>query len=314
MTSVTFSSSVGGDNSTVSDDGDPNTGLANGGHRLRFVPALAQIVALANFILGKANAAAASAASAANAPGTNATTSTSVSVSTGSKPITLNQTGKAYSVGQTIVIASAANPNNAVTGPITAFNSGTGAMTINATAAQGSGSFSDGVVSLSAVGGVLPTRSITGSGLASGGGDLSADRTITVTGANVAAVRAGTTTGQAMTPGDTYNALAEVVLQDGASIVTSGDANLDMAKFINGVVTVAGNRTLPNPVNLKPGQAGRIRIVQDATGNRLLSFGSFWKRQGGAGSLSTTAGTQDFLVYDVVTTNYIIYDIIRSPT
>jgi hypothetical protein len=48
MTSVTFPSSLGGDNSTVTDDSNPSTGLANGGHRARFVPALAQTVAVMN--------------------------------------------------------------------------------------------------------------------------------------------------------------------------------------------------------------------------------------------------------------------------
>lgn len=48
MASVTFSVSVGGDGSTVTDDANATTGLANGGHRTRFVPALGQIVAVAS--------------------------------------------------------------------------------------------------------------------------------------------------------------------------------------------------------------------------------------------------------------------------
>jgi hypothetical protein len=48
MASVTFSVSVGGDGSTVTDDANASTGLANGGHRTRFVPALGQIVAVAS--------------------------------------------------------------------------------------------------------------------------------------------------------------------------------------------------------------------------------------------------------------------------
>lgn len=46
MASVTFPSSLGGDNSTVTDDSSPTTGLGGGGHRTRFVPALAQMVAI----------------------------------------------------------------------------------------------------------------------------------------------------------------------------------------------------------------------------------------------------------------------------
>jgi len=64
MNSVTFLSSVGGDGSTVTDNADPETGLGNGGHRSRFIPALAQTVAIANNTVAKAIQAAASAAQA----------------------------------------------------------------------------------------------------------------------------------------------------------------------------------------------------------------------------------------------------------
>ncbi len=47
MSSVTFPPSVGGDGSTVTDDNNPSTGLGNGGHRTRFIPALSQMVAVA---------------------------------------------------------------------------------------------------------------------------------------------------------------------------------------------------------------------------------------------------------------------------
>lgn len=53
MSSVFFDPAVGGDGSTVSDDSNPSTGLANGGHRTRFVAALAQVVAIANWVLGR---------------------------------------------------------------------------------------------------------------------------------------------------------------------------------------------------------------------------------------------------------------------
>ncbi|WP_306603943.1 hypothetical protein [Azonexus sp.] len=58
MSEVFFDPAVGGDGSTVSDDGNPATGLANSGHRTRFVPALAQIVAVAAHVVLKAQLAA----------------------------------------------------------------------------------------------------------------------------------------------------------------------------------------------------------------------------------------------------------------
>ena len=54
MESVEFLTSVGGDGSIVTDDANPKTGLANNGHRKRFVPALAQVVAVAGNTVTKA--------------------------------------------------------------------------------------------------------------------------------------------------------------------------------------------------------------------------------------------------------------------
>lgn len=52
--SATFLESVGGDGSTVTGDANPTTGLANGGHRKRFVNALAQVVAVAQHVVDMA--------------------------------------------------------------------------------------------------------------------------------------------------------------------------------------------------------------------------------------------------------------------
>jgi len=54
MASVTFPPEVGGNGLTVTDDANPTTGLANGGHRARFVPALGQVVAVAQHVVDTA--------------------------------------------------------------------------------------------------------------------------------------------------------------------------------------------------------------------------------------------------------------------
>jgi len=91
--------------------------------------------------------AAASAASASNAPGTQATSTTSLTIGTGSKSLTLLQTGKAFVTGQWVNILDSTNPSvNWMAGAITAFNSGTGAITVNVVTAVGTGTLSSWVV------------------------------------------------------------------------------------------------------------------------------------------------------------------------
>lgn len=157
MASVTFSSAVGGDNSVVTDDANPTTGLANYGYVDRLVPAFGQIVNVAAYTVSQAvaaaasqTAAAASAASAVNAPGTNATSTTSLAIGTGSKTFTI-QTGKAYVVGQTLVAASAADPAFYMTGQVTAHNSGTGSLTILVSQIGTAGTRADWVISMGAL-------------------------------------------------------------------------------------------------------------------------------------------------------------------
>jgi biotin carboxyl carrier protein len=114
----------------------------------------------------QASAAAASAASALGAPGTNATSTTSTLVGTGSKTITI-QTGKAYSLGQSVIIARTSDPSGVrMGGAITAYNSGTGSLTVNVSIAVGSGTFTDWTISLGVIAnsGILPPVAITSGG------------------------------------------------------------------------------------------------------------------------------------------------------
>lgn len=66
MSSVTFPVDLGGDGSTVTDDSDASTGLANGGHRTRWVPALSNTVVMAQTAKTQAQASADSAAGSAD--------------------------------------------------------------------------------------------------------------------------------------------------------------------------------------------------------------------------------------------------------
>lgn len=98
-----------------------------------------------------------------------------------------------------------------------------------------------------------------------------------------------------------WDAMAEVTLTDGANISLDLDSGFDFT------VTLGGNRTLDNPTNVTVGQRGRIRVVQDGTGSRTLSFGSNYEFAGGtAPTLTTTASAEDVLYYDCISATRIL--------
>jgi hypothetical protein len=115
------------------------------------------------------------------------------------------------------------------------------------------------------------------------------------------------TLGKALSTDKVWSAAAEVTLTDAATIA------VDMATFINATVTLGGNRTLGQPSNTKVGQSGVIRIVQDGTGSRTLAYHADWKFAGGADPvLSTAAGSEDLLFYQVLGANKIFANLIKA--
>lgn len=90
-------------------------------------------------------------------------------------------------------------------------------------------------------------------------------------------------------------AVTSSALTDGANIAV--DAAL--SNYFR--VTLAGNRTLDNPTNMKDGQALVFRVIQDGTGTRTLAYGTKYKWPAGtAPTLSTAAGEVDIItgIYD----------------
>ena len=83
-------------------------------------------------------------------------------------------------------------------------------------------------------------------------------------------------------------------LTDGATVTP------DFATSNNYTLTLGGNRTIANPTNLTAGQSGSIFLVQDGTGSRTVSWGSYWDFAGGtAPTLTTTANAVDRIDYVV---------------
>lgn len=157
---------------------------------------------------------------------------------------------------------------------------------------------------------VQPARQVvSGAGL-TGGGDLSADRTLAVgagTGiianaddvaidkATAANVRAATSN-KVLTGDIVFSAMAEVAITDVGNTYTP-----DFSAGFDFSVSLDANSSLANGSNLKVGQRGRIRVVQDAGGSKTMTFGTDYEFTAGAAPvLSTGANAQDILYYDII--------------
>lgn len=124
--------------------------------------------------------------------------------------------------------------------------------------------------------------------------------------ATAAQFRANTAS-KVLTTDKVWSAADYVSLTDAATVA------LDMSAFLNGTVTLAGNRALGNPTNTKNGQSGVIKIVQDGTGSRTLSYSSNWKFAGGiAPVLTTTAAAVDLLHYEVFSSTFIFGTLVKD--
>lgn len=85
---------------------------------------------------------------------------------------------------------------------------------------------------------------------------------------------------------------AEATLTDAASIAW----DLDVAQAAK--VTLTANRALANPTNKRAGATYVLRVIQDATGSRTLTFGTNYKFPGGAAPvLTTTAAAVDVFAF-----------------
>ena len=124
--------------------------------------------------------------------------------------------------------------------------------------------------------------------------------------ASAAECRAGAATNRFLSPVNLYAAAAPVTLTDAATVTIDGDTG------INFNLVLGGNRTLANPINMKPGQSGRIRIRQDATGGRTLAFGANWLFAGGDPTLSTAANAIDAIAYFVNSASEIEATIVKA--
>ena len=133
---------------TYSADGSAALDMLNGGHRSNFIPCLADMLVEVGNAATSASAASASASAASTyAAALSGTSTTSTTIGTGSKSFTAS-TGKQWAVGQYVYLARSAAPTTYMAGQVTAYNSGTGALTVDVSATNGSGTYTDWVITI----------------------------------------------------------------------------------------------------------------------------------------------------------------------
>lgn len=102
-------------------------------------------------------------------------------------------------------------------------------------------------------------------------------------------------TTRALTSSRVFDAAAEETVTYGATVT------FNMNLLFNGVVTMTGNGTL-DFTNIKAGQAGHLRVVQDVTGSRTMAYTAECEFAGGtAPVLTTTANAEDVIFYKALT-------------
>lgn len=162
----------------------------------------------------------------------------------------------------------------------------------------------------------MTCTSVAGSGtvtsIAQGAGMTFSSNPITTTGTISADIATSAnflqdTANKLLDPSGVWTSAIPFTLTDTTSIA------IDLSAGINFQVTLAGNRSLNNPTNIKTGQTGVVWITQDGSGNRTLSYSSNWKFAGGTQPvLSTSPGFVDLLVYSVKASNFIYGTLVKG--
>ena len=84
------------------------------------------------------------------------------------------------------------------------------------------------------------------------------------------------------------------------TLTSATTVTIDMDDSNNFTCTMGHNITFANPTNLTAGQSGSIFLVQDGTGSRTASWGTYWDFAGGtAPTLTTTPAAVDRIDYVV---------------
>lgn len=206
------------------------------------------------------------------AAGFSGTSTTSNSIGTGSKTFT-TQVNKAWVVGTYILVTDDAAPtSNLMHGQVTAYNAGTGSITINVTLTAGSGTKTAWTLGLSGPQGATLAK------------------------ASASQIRAGTDDDNYKTSKGDMDAVAFVQISAG------GSYTLDLSTGFNFEITLTSDMTFAVPSNLKDGKTGIITFLQQSSGgtyNRTIAFNASIRKPGAAPTMPTGAGAQGRISYIV---------------
>jgi hypothetical protein len=234
------------------------------------------------------------------------TTSTITSYQNGT-PYTLSISGTAGgSTGGNVTLFGGTGSNNGGTVAISGGGGANGGA--NVTITGGAGTSSSGSGGAIIIGSGTNTSSINGvltfktgatqrlSILSSGAWSVGADAVSYGTAGQVL-----TSAGSASAP-TWQNKSAVTALTSGATVTPNFDTSYNFS------LTAGISFTLANPSGtITPGQHGTITITQDATGSRVISWGSNWKAAGGTKPvLSTAANAVDTISYYVISATSIV--------
>lgn len=142
MASVTL------DGNEYSADGSAPRDMLNGGHRTWFIPALADMLTEAQVAVTARQASeAARDLALIYASALSGTSSSSITVATGGLSITASA-GKQWQVGQHLYVARTAAPTTWLAARVVSYNAGTGALSLDVVAVNGSGTYTDWQISI----------------------------------------------------------------------------------------------------------------------------------------------------------------------
>lgn len=154
---------------------------------------------------------------------------------------------------------------------------------------------------------VLGNTSTGGVDLGNGGTGVTVHNAFTATGLVTYADMAGAalaTSSQYIAGTSSVLVPASVAYTAETTTTYGATTTFNFSTFINTSVTLTGNITTMNVSNVKAGQAGQIRFIQDATGSRTTVWNSVFKFAGGVTpTLSSGAGDVDVLFYSCVSSS-----------